>query len=433
LFVCLAAATVAVTGGVGDRIAHGAVATDWPMFQFDATHSGNTNETEIGASNAATLGVAWQADVGGSIFSSPAVVYNQKLGERVVYVGYKHGVNAYDAATGTLLWHRAAGRVESSPAVVDGVLYVGSANHYFYALNAANGRVDCRYQTTGVIAASPVVANPDGTGEVVYFGDSGPSGGKADGGSLWALNAVDPNTATDCSVKWQFNSFISSLTGVWSSPAYAVDKNGTPLVVFGTSDPDDSIVAVNASTGQQQWVYFPLKGKDSDVGSSPTISLPGNNGIADGAVYIGTKYGYFDALDLTTGGLIWDYNARPDNVNVSHEGFRSTAALAGSEVYVGSGNGVYAWDAVTGTRTWFDQGMQTVASPAITGAPGDQVAIIGDGSGTFHALSLATGADLWTMASGSPYLYSSAAISNGTAFVGTPGGVLYALAPTATG
>ena len=77
--------------------------------------------------------------------------------------------------------------------------------------------------------------------------------------------------------------------------------------------------------------------------------------------------------------------------------------------------------------------LKTVASPAITGAPGDQIAFIGDMSGTFNALDLTTGDDLWTMASGAPFIYSSAAVSNGMIFVGTASGDVFALAPGATG
>ena len=429
LSACLAALLVVVGGVAGTRGAASATATDWPMFRFDATRSGISPETAIGASNAALLGVAWDRNLGGSVFSSPAVVFNSTLGKRVVYVGYKKGVAALDAATGTVIWQRAAGRVLSSPAVAGGVVYVGSGNHYLYALDAATGKLDCRFQTAGVISSSPVVADPDGKGQVVYVGDSGPSGGSADGGHMWAINAVDPNSAADCSVKWSFNGFSNPGSGVWSSPAYATDRFGAPLVVFGSSDPDDSIVALNAATGHQKWSFFAKAGKDSDVGSSPAVTAPGVNGFKGGAVYIGTKYGDMYALNLTTGAMIWDYNARPDDV--THEGFRSSASVVGSEVYVGSGGGVYAWDAVTGARTWLDAGLKTVASPAITGAPGDQIAFIGDMSGTFNALDLATGDDLWTMASGAPFIYSSAAVSNGMIFVGTASGDVFALAPGA--
>lgn len=424
------AALLVVAGGVaGTRSASSATAVDWPMFHFDADHSGVTSDAGIGASNAATLGVAWDTNLGGSVFSSPAVVFNGTLGKQVVYVGYKHGVDALNAATGAVIWHRGAGRVVSSPAVANGVVYIGSANGYLYALDGATGKVDCRFLTTGVISSSPVVENPNGKGEVVYVGDSGPSGGAADGGHMWAINGVDPNSAADCSQKWAFNGFSNPGSGVWSPPGYALDKYGAPLVVFGSSDPDDSIVALNAITGHQKWAFFAKSGKDSDVGSGPTISAPGVNGFKAGAVYIGTKYGDMYAINLTTGAQLWDYNARPDNV--SHEGFRSTAALVGSELYVGSSGGIYAFNAITGTRTWFDQGTNAVASPSVSGAPGDQMAFVGDMSGTLHALSLTDGSDIWTMASGSPFIYSSAAISGGMAFVGTPNGDVMALAPGA--
>ena len=72
-----------------------------------------------------------------------------------------------------------------------------------------------------MIYASPVIADPDGTGKVVYFGDSGASAFD-DGGRFWALNAVDPNPAADCSVKWSYGSWgnppgSQPLVGDWSN------------------------------------------------------------------------------------------------------------------------------------------------------------------------------------------------------------------------
>ena len=44
---------------------------------------------------------------------------------------------AEDAESGGLLWHYETGDwVISSPAVVDGVVYVGSVDNYLYALDA---------------------------------------------------------------------------------------------------------------------------------------------------------------------------------------------------------------------------------------------------------------------------------------------------------
>ena len=66
------------------------------------------------------------------MYSSPAVV------DGVVYVGSNDDyVYALDARSGELRWrYETGGDVDSSPAVVDGVVYVGSEDDYVYALDA---------------------------------------------------------------------------------------------------------------------------------------------------------------------------------------------------------------------------------------------------------------------------------------------------------
>ena len=52
--------------------------------------------------------------------------------------------------TPTLLWKYTTGNmVESSPAVVDGVVYIGSGDGNVYALNATNGAKLWNYTTGG--------------------------------------------------------------------------------------------------------------------------------------------------------------------------------------------------------------------------------------------------------------------------------------------
>ena len=55
------------------------------------------------------------------------------------------------------------GMVNSSPAVADGVVYVGSGDR-LYALDAKTGQEKWRFKTDGAIVSSPAVA-----GGVVYF------------------------------------------------------------------------------------------------------------------------------------------------------------------------------------------------------------------------------------------------------------------------
>jgi eukaryotic-like serine/threonine-protein kinase len=65
-----------------------------------------------------------------------------------------------------LMWSYATGSyVQSSPAVANGVVYVGSSDHNVYALNASTGTKLWSYATGDYVYSSPAVANG-----VVYIG-----------------------------------------------------------------------------------------------------------------------------------------------------------------------------------------------------------------------------------------------------------------------
>lgn len=57
----------------------------WPQFRHDATHTGYNLEWGLTPSNVGALGVAWTATTGSSVDSSPAVANG------VVYVGSRDG------------------------------------------------------------------------------------------------------------------------------------------------------------------------------------------------------------------------------------------------------------------------------------------------------------------------------------------------------
>ena len=279
------------------------------------------------------------------------MAYSKTLGERLVYAGNKKGVSAYDASTGERVWFHAAGNVYSSPAVLNGVVYVGSSNHYLYALDAATGALDCRFLS--LVSSRPRRWSSIRTARASWSTSATTaSPARTTAATSRAINGVDPNSAADCSQVWQFDDFRGALTGSWSPPAFAHDANGQPLDVFGTSDPGDSVVALNALTGVQQWVYDAPVGHDTDVGAGPTISAPGVNGFADGAVYVGTKYGVFLALDLTTGVPYWVRRPRADGPPGNPTGIRSTASLIGSSLYFGSSTGRLCVRRQDRTRLW---------------------------------------------------------------------------------
>ena len=75
-------------------------------------------------------------------------------------------LNVNNAGSLQKLWSYATGNVVYSlPAVVNGMVYVGSADDNVYALNASTGAKLWSYATGNVVYSSPAVVN-----SVVYIG-----------------------------------------------------------------------------------------------------------------------------------------------------------------------------------------------------------------------------------------------------------------------
>ena len=183
--------------------------------------------------------------------------------------------------------------VDSSPAVADGKVYVGSWDGNVYALNASTGAYLWNYTTGGVVDSSPAVV-----GGKVFVG--------SDDQYVYALNA-----STGVLV-WSY------LAGgaVVSSPAVAYG-----MVFVGSFD--EKVYGLNATTGICIWSYE----TGSFVDSSPAV--------ADDKVYVGSWDGNVYALNACTGALVWSYTLGTVD---------SSPAVAGGMVFGCSGNGkVYAF------------------------------------------------------------------------------------------
>lgn len=211
-----------------------------------------------------------------TITSSPAVV------DGTVYAGGRTDprggseirgfVYALDAATGVARWRFPIEQRfvnASSPAVVDGIVYVGTqggddTNGRLYALDAATGIEHWRFDldATGNVSASPAIA--DG---IVFY---------TDGQDFIAVDAASGE------LLWRFAAGSTST----DTPAVA---DGL-LYVYGEANGTDYLLALDATTGQERW--------RSDIrGTDPMI--------ADGLVYVnrGTSA---HVLDAATGVEQWD-------------------------------------------------------------------------------------------------------------------------------
>jgi outer membrane protein assembly factor BamB len=351
----------------------------WHMFHNDLAHSGYSEST--GPLTNQTL---WKYQTGSSIESSPAVV------DGVVYIGalwngHNGFVYALNATTGSKIWQFATDSgIESSPAVVDGVVYIGSYGGYVYALNATSGSKIWSFNTGGSVFSSPAVV--DG---MVCVGSAT--------GYMYGLNA------TNGFPLWSYHTSGAIL----SSPA-VVDG----VVYFGSED--QNFYALRASDGSQIW-HFATGGY---IDSSPVV--------VGGIVYFGSRDGYVYALNATDGFQIWSFRARHGNWGSY---YYSTPAVANGVIYVGSyDSSIYALNATNGSIFWeFRTGGYIFSSPVVAGA----AVYVGSYDGNVYALDAITGSKIWSYQTGGK-MRSSCAVVNGTVYVGSDDGFFYAFGSPST-
>ncbi|MGA7079905.1 MAG: PQQ-binding-like beta-propeller repeat protein, partial [Terriglobales bacterium] len=148
-------------GAARGQQAAGKCVSAWTEFHWTNMERWNKCETLLDVNNVGSLSLEWGFTTSGEVWSSPAVANG------VVYVGsLDSNVYALNTVTGAKLWTYTTGwAVYSSPAVADGVVYVGSKDNNVYALNAKTGTKLWSYTAGTWVESSPAVAKG-----VVYVG-----------------------------------------------------------------------------------------------------------------------------------------------------------------------------------------------------------------------------------------------------------------------
>jgi outer membrane protein assembly factor BamB len=192
--------------------------------------------------DARTGAFIWNFTTGARIKSSPAIADGR------VYIGPDDGnVYCLDAYNGSLIWSQNAGgyievnfaaapALRSSPTVVGGKVYVGSLDTNVYCLDASNGNVDWTYKTEGYITSSPAVV--DGA---VYIVSEEP-----DSGALYKLNATDGSFIWKKAIPYE-----EILTG-------GNDMHASPTVADGMVFAASNVkqyYGIDAATGDTVWTY----------------------------------------------------------------------------------------------------------------------------------------------------------------------------------
>jgi hypothetical protein len=121
-------------------------------------------------------------------------------------------VYALEAATGVQLWNfTTGGDVASSPAVAEGIVYVGSYDGKVYALDASEGSLIWSYQTDDLVVSSPAAAEG-----VVYVGSYDHA--------VYAFGLIDDPEENMAQAGWRILLLVSIVIAGGALIAFLLDR-----------------------------------------------------------------------------------------------------------------------------------------------------------------------------------------------------------------
>lgn len=369
-----------------------AMARDWPMFgQNLRNNAAGLAETAISIQNVDRLKPKWVAVTGGDVSARAAVV------DGVIYFPDWGGfVWALSAKTGKAIWHHQLSAYglpkktvsRSSPAVVGGVVYIGTqTDASLLAIDAKTGKLKWKVQLddhpqaviTGSAAVAAgvayigvssteesaaatatykccsfrgsVVAVNASTGKIIWKTFTAPEGYA--GAAVWGSNPV-----VDLQRKAVFigagDNYMKPTTAAYRK---CIADGGTEPRCLSPDDHVDSMLSLDMATGHVKWAkrgrgdddwnvscFFNAPGKencpkgagpDYDFGSGPNAFVIQSGSGTEDIVGAGQKSGTYSAFDADTGKLVWAKKVGPGS---TLGGIEWGTATDGRRIYVAISN-----------------------------------------------------------------------------------------------
>jgi polyvinyl alcohol dehydrogenase (cytochrome) len=442
---------------------------DWPMYNYDVRGTRHTlGETQLSPFNVGNLHVQWNVPTPAPVTASAAVVGD------TLYIGdWAGNFYALNTANGHGRWKATVPAPISASALVRGDrVFFGDQAGTVRALDRYTGTVEWEAQPNGHPLAA-IFSSPVPVGNNIVIGVASNEEEAAGDpsypccsfrGSIVMLDGRDGHVVWQTyTVSEQEQARGTAGAGVWGTPTYD-EESGILYVTTGNnySAPsnglEDSVIALQASTGKILWVNQAVSGdvanfglpiqplKDSDYGDSPQIYR-----LANGrkVVSAGNKNGIFYLMDACTGELL---NAKQLQTGGSLGGLFADSAEAYGIVFTNGADWADPFNfdvlpnggivtAITGdgkNQLWQLKIPQEVTLSGVSVAngvlyfascnPGTGDRLTND-SGTVYAVNALTGGTLATVHT-DHCANSAPAIAHGRIFIGVGNEYLFAGTPT---
>jgi glucose dehydrogenase len=317
---------------------------DWATFGYDYGQTRHVPFTGITKENVGELGIAWSLDFLAEDESIPPANQSYPIViDGVVYVTttFNH-VFALDAKTGDIKWHWAPENIgffknfgvsaNRGVAVGDGSVFIMTLDMHIYKLDQATGEQQQVLQIWDVVPESkPEFGYYESTAPVyyngvLYFGVSGSDNGVR--GWFMAINGSDMSPAWPAPYytvppdgqDWRAEGQNHGGGAPWMPASIDTETNilyfvtGNPSPDFfgevrpGNNPNTNSMIALDASTGEQIWVAQSLTRDlwDYDMAAPPILFTATIAGAPRRVVAEGSKAGQWWCWDAATGEVIYD-------------------------------------------------------------------------------------------------------------------------------
>jgi alcohol dehydrogenase (cytochrome c) len=302
---------------------------NWLSYSRTLDNQRHSPLDQINTSNVANLELAWvwQARSLEKFEATPIVV------DGVLYtVQAPNDVVALDAATGRIFWtysyvpgpsRTCCGRVNRGLAILGNTLFMGTVDAHLLAIDARNGSLLWDTEVADAAANYSITMPPNVIRDKVYIGTAG---GDIDirgfvaafdvntGQEVWRRHTI-PGPGEPGNESWSGESWRVGGAAIWNAGAYDDEAN---LLYWGTGNPapdwdgrsrlgdnlwSDSVIALDADTGEMKWGYqfTPHDEMDYDSTQVPLLADIDWQGTPRKVMLWANRNGLMYVLDRLTG------------------------------------------------------------------------------------------------------------------------------------
>lgn len=367
--------------------------SDWPLFRGDPEMQGATSDPLR-----PPLELAWTHEPPVEEGKRrPPIEATPVIADGVVYVGTQESkFLALDRGDGSVKWEAVAEGPVTAPAAVvvgpfpitpekevEGIVCFGDTYGFVYGLDTESGEEIWRFETDGKIEGG------------VNFLEDGEGGAKLFVGSHDNyLYCIDATTGEEL-WKYETGNYIVATPSL-------VKAEGGASVTFGGCD---GLLHIVPEDGGEEGV------REVEVGSY----VANSSAVRDGICYVADNGGEIRAIDIASGEIAWSLSTGQE--------FIASPAVDRERLYVaGPDKRLVAYDRVMGGEAWAFLTRRALGSSPVVS---DGVVWQAGQDGRLYAVDARSGEELWNFELG-VQIKASPAISGGTLVLCGEDGIVYA-------